>query len=148
MRSSHCATAGSRRMTKDDDRAADFSREKYLALLRAGLWPATALAYLGVSSADWRKLRAADAALAAETAQAVAAFELIHVRNLHTKIQEANDWRGSAWWLAQRFPRRYGTGRANLEAAKAVESVVQAIDDSLRAEFTTPAELERVGKVL
>jgi hypothetical protein len=53
-----------------------------------------------------RDARVRDAQLEADTAKAVAAFEMIHVRNLHTKIQEANDWRGSAWWLAQRFPKR------------------------------------------
>lgn len=135
-------------MSEPTTQPEEFSREKYLGLLRAGLWPATALAYMGVSKTEWRTLVKADASLAVETAQAAAAFELIHVRNLHTKIQEANDWRGSAWWLAQRFPKRYGGGRASQEAAKAVENLVAAIDDSLRAEFNTPGELERVGKVL
>jgi hypothetical protein len=133
--------------TKTSKRGDEFSREKYFGLLRAGLWPTTALAYLGVSRREWRTLVDADATLAVETARAVAAFELIHVRNLHTKIQEANDWRGSAWWLAQRFPKRYGSGRGGQEAAKAVESVLATIDESLRAEFNTPGDMERVGKV-
>jgi hypothetical protein len=72
---------------------------------------------------------------------------MIHVRNLHTKIQEANDWRGSAWWLAQRFPKRYGGGRPTKEAEKAVEEVLTVLDRALRTEFSTPSELGRLADV-
>lgn len=135
-------------MSEADKLDKEFSREKFLGLLRAGLWPATALAYLGVSRDRWRELRAADASFAAEVSQAVAAFEVIHVRNLHAKIQEANDWRGSAWWLAQRFPKRYGAGRENKQVEKAVEEVLAVLDEALTVEFTAPGEVSRVASAL
>lgn len=135
-------------MSDDEQRIDSFSREKFLGLLRSGLWPATALAYLGIGKDEWRELRKADKSLAADVAQAVAAFEMIHVRNLHAKIQEANDWRGSAWWLAQRFPKRYGAGRENKQVEKAVEEVLNALDAALSAEFTSPAEVGRVATAL
>jgi hypothetical protein len=80
-------------------------------------------------------------------AKSIAAFEMIHVRNLHTKIQEANDWRGSAWWLAQRFPERYGGGRQTRDIEKAVEEVVESLDQALKREFQTPDDLRRLAKV-
>lgn len=132
---------------KPEPSSAEFSRETFLGLLRTGLRPNSALAYLGISANRWREIRDADPTLRTDMAKAVAAFEMIHVRNLHARIQETSDWRGIAWWLAQRFPSRYGAGRGNQEAAKAVENIVAAIDDSLRAEFNSPGELERVGKV-
>jgi hypothetical protein len=135
-------------MNKVEERDEKFSREKFLGLLRAGLWPATALAYLGIGKAEWREMRQADASFAAEVAQAVAAFEMIHVRNLHAKIQEANDWRGSAWWLAQRFPSRYGSGRENRQVERAVEDVLTVLDEALGAEFTAPAEVQRLASAL
>jgi hypothetical protein len=94
-----------------------------------------------------REARARDGQLAADTAKAVAAFEMIHVRNLHTKIQEANDWRGSAWWLAQRFPKRYGGSHQGRDAAKAVDEVLTLLDRALRTEFTSPSELGRLADV-
>jgi hypothetical protein len=115
-----------------------FPRETFLGLLRSGLWPATALAYLGVSRAEWREERARDAKLTAEVAKAIAAFEMIHIRNLHTKIQEA-DWRGSAWWLAQRFPKRYGGGHQTREAERAVDEILGVLDRALRNAGTPPA---------
>ncbi|MGD9633948.1 MAG: hypothetical protein AB7G28_20080 [Pirellulales bacterium] len=135
-------------MSEADQRDEKFSREKFLGLLRSGLWPATALAYLGIGKNEWREMRQADASLAAEVSQAVAAFEMIHVRNLHAKIQEANDWRGSAWWLAQRFPNRYGTGRENKQVEKAVEEVLTVLDEALSSEFTAPAEVQRLATAL
>jgi hypothetical protein len=81
-------------------------------------------------------------------ARAVAAFEMIHVRNLHTRIQETSDWRGIAWWLAQRFPNRYGGGRETKEVEKAVENVIGLLDEALRTEFSEPADLGRVAHVL
>ncbi len=126
----------------------DFQREKYLGLLRSGLWPGTARAYLGIHGERWQELRQSDSLLAEETAQAVATFEMIHVRNLHAKIQEANDWRGSAWWLAQRFPSRYGNARESKQIEKAVEEVLTVLDDALSAEFTSPAEVHRVASAL
>src|SRR5262245_59270624 len=125
-----------------------FSREKFLGLLRAGLWPRTALAYLGVDRDQWQELLETDASLGADVAQEVAAYEMIHVRNLHAKIQEANDWRGSAWWLAQRFPKRYGAGRESKQVEKAVEEVLTALDEALSAEFTSAAEVSRVASAL
>jgi hypothetical protein len=130
------------------DQPQPFVREKYLGLLRSGLWPGTARAYLGIGRDAWQEIKDSDARLAEETAQAVAAFEMIHVRNLHAKIQEANDWRGSAWWLAQRFPHRYGGGRESKEVDKAVENVIGLLDEALRAEFSEPAEFGRVAHVL
>jgi hypothetical protein len=99
-----------------------------------------------VSRAQWREARASDAKLSADTAKAIAAFEMIHIRNLHTKIQEA-DWRGSAWWLAQRFPKRYGGSRTTREAEKAVDEILGVLDRALRSEFTTPDELGRLADV-
>jgi hypothetical protein len=125
----------------------DFPREMFLGLSRSGLWPGSALAYLGVTRAALREARARDAQLAADTAKAIAAFEMIHIRILHTKIQEANDWCASAWWLAQRFPKRYGSGRHAHDAEKAVEEVLALLDRSLSAEFNSPAELGRLGEV-
>jgi hypothetical protein len=125
----------------------EFSRETFLGLLRTGLRPSTALAYLGVRPDRWQEIREADPTLRKEMGKAVATFEMIHVRNLHARIQETSDWRGIAWWLAQRFPSRYGGGRQGKEIEKAVENIVEAIDDSLRAEFRSPGELERLGNV-
>jgi len=135
-------------MSKSEECASEFTREKFLGLLRSGLWPATALAYLGVGKHQWRELRKEDASLGGEVAQAVAAFEMIHVRNLHAKIQEANDWRGSAWWLAQRFPNRYGSSRENKQVDKAVEEVLTVLDEALSAEFTSAADVQRLARVL
>lgn len=135
-------------MSEVEKRDEKFSREKFLGLLRAGLWPSTALAYMNIGKNEWREMRQADASLAAEVTQAVAAFEMIHVRNLHAKIQEANDWRGSAWWLAQRFPSRYGTGRENKQVEKAVEEVLAVLDEALSSEFTSPTEVRRVATAL
>jgi len=135
-------------MSEAEKRDEKFSREKFLGLLRAGLWPGTALAYMGIGKTEWRDMRKADASFAAEVAQAVAAFEMIHVRNLHAKIQEANDWRGSAWWLAQRFPNRYGSGRESKQVEKAVEEVLAVLDEALSAEFTAPTEVRRLASAL
>ena len=126
----------------------EFQREKYLGLLRSGLRPATARAYLGIRGEAWQELRRSDSRLAEDTAQAVAAFEMIHVKNLHARIQETSDWRGIAWWLAQRFPNRYGGGRETKDVEKAVENVIGLLDEALQTEFSEPAELGRVARVL
>jgi hypothetical protein len=125
----------------------EFPRETFLGLLRTGVWPVTAIAYLGVTRDEWRAARASDPQLTADTAKAIAAFELIHVRKLHEKIQEANDWRASAWWLAQRFPKRYGGGRTTKEAEKAVDDVLTVLDRALRREFSAPEDLGRLADV-
>ena len=125
-----------------------FPRETFLGLLRSGLWPAAALAYLGVSRDEWKAARETNAKLGRETAKAVATFEMIHVRNLHAKIQEANDWRGSAWWLAQRFPKRYGGGRQTKDVERAVDAVLTVLDEALSAEFTAPSEVGRLANAL
>jgi hypothetical protein len=80
-------------------------------------------------------------------AKATASFEILHVRNLHTKIQAATDWRGSAWWLAQRFPKRYGGGRQGKEVEKAVDEVLTVLDRALLSEFSAPSELGRLADV-
>lgn len=67
--------------------------------------------------------------------------------NLHTKVQEANDWRGSAWWLAQRFPKQYGGGRQGKEVEKVVDEVLTVLDRALRSEFNAPSELGRSPKL-
>ena len=126
----------------------EFDKDIYLGLLRTGLWPTTALAYLGMSRSEWHERCAHDSSLREETAKAVAAFEIIHVRNLHTKIQEANDWRGSAWWLEQRFPKRYGQRNQASNVEKAVNEVLTALDQALGAEFNSPSELSRLANVL
>ncbi len=126
----------------------EFSRETFLGLLRTGLRPNSALAYLGIRPDRWKEIRAADPALRTEMAKAVATFEMIHVRNLHARIQETSDWRGIAWWLAQRFPSRYGCGRQSKEVEREVEHVIGLLDEALRTEFTEPAEFGRVAHVL
>ncbi len=87
-------------------------------------------AYLGVGSERWQDIREADPTLRTEMAKAVATFEMIHVRNLHARVQETSDWRGIAWWLAQRFPNRYGTGRESKQVEKAVEEVLTVLDEA------------------
>jgi hypothetical protein len=99
-----------------------------------------------VTRAEWREARASDAKLTTDMAKAIAAFEVLHVRNLHAKIQEA-DWRGSAWWLAQRFPTRYGSGQRSREGEKAVDQMLTVLDRALRAEFSAPGDLGRLADV-
>jgi hypothetical protein len=135
------------RMPNPESSVAGFPREMFLGLLRSGLWPATAIAYLRVSRAEWREARESDTKLAADTARAIASFEVIQLRNLHARIQQANDWRASAWWLAQRFPKRYGGARQGHEAERAVDDVLSLLDRALSAEFNSPAELGRIGDV-
>ncbi len=125
-----------------------FSRETFLGLLRSGMRPQSALAYLGIHPDRWQEIHAADPTLRTEMARAVATFEMIHVRNLHARIQETTDWRAIAWWLAQRFPKRYGGGGATTEVEKAVEKVLSVLDEALSAEFTSPTEVRRVANVL
>ena len=110
----------------------------FLSLLRSGLWPASAIAYLGVGRDESREARRNDPQLAADTAKSIAAFELIQLRNLLTRIQDANDWRASAWWLAQRFPKRYGGARQTHNAERAVDDVLSLLDRALSAEFNSP----------
>ena len=133
---------------KPEPSSTDFSRETFLGLLRTGLRSNTVLAYLGVGSERWQDIREADPTLRTEMAKAVATFEMIHVRNLHARIQETSDWRGIAWWLAQRFPNRYGTGRESKQVEKAVEEVLTVLDEGLSSEFTSPAEVQRVATAL
>jgi hypothetical protein len=122
----------------------DFPREEFLNLLRAGLWPHDALAYLRVSKAEWKRRQQCDPALIEETRRAIAAFQLIHVRTLHERIQQANDWRGSAWWLAQRFPKRYGNERRRGGNSA---RLLAALDRALREEFSDPQDFERLERV-
>ena len=77
---------------------------------------------------------------AGRPAEAIASFEIIHVRDLQDKIQKA-DWRAIAWWLAQRFPKRYGGWRQTQEAERAVDEVLGVLDRALRSEFSAPDEL-------
>jgi len=128
--------------------ATAFQQETFLGLLRSGMRPRSALAYLGIPPDRWQEIRAADPTLRTEMARAVATFEMIHVRNLHARIQEATDWRGIAWWLAQRFPQRYGGGGAITKIDKEVERVLSVLDEALSAEFTSPTEVRRVASAL
>jgi len=141
---SHTTNSGD---PQPSESGAAFPREQFLGLVRAGLWPAAALAYLEIGKAEWEAARQRDAELSAETRKASAAFELIHVRNLHAKIQEANDWRGSAWWLAQRFPRRYGTERRRGTSGADLAKALGALEEALRDEFADGDDWARLARV-
>ena len=43
-----------------------FPREEFLGLVRAGLWPDSALAYLGIEKVDWERARGLDPKLSAD----------------------------------------------------------------------------------
>lgn len=134
-------------ISNPESSANEFSRETFLGLLRTGLRPNSALAYLGISADHWQAIRGADPTLRTAMAKAVAAFEMIHVRNLHARIQETSDWRGIAWWLGQRFPNRYGGGRDAKHVERAVDELLATLDQALNAEFRSPDDAQRLSRV-
>jgi hypothetical protein len=134
-------------VVEEDTVSGEFSRDTFLGLLRSGVRSNTALAYLGVRPDRWQEIRDSDPTLRTEIAKAVATFEMIHVRNLHARIQETTDWRGIAWWLAQRFPNRYGGGRDAKQVERAVDELLDTLDQALNAEFRSADDAQRLSRV-